>query len=190
MARPRLFDEDQAVDAAMRAFWAGGYEGTSTEDLCATTGMGRGSVYNAFGGKRELFDRALARYMDGKDTALEELLAGELPIREKVRTVLWQTIDPPAGEPSGCLVVNSMVELAPHDPAIAAALNRDYRRRWRALRAAFAASRRSGEIAQSKRPEDLAHLVIGSVTALRVMARAGVDRAALEAVASATLDAV
>lgn len=188
MARPRLFDEDRAVDASMRAFWVNGYEATSTGDLCAATGMGRGSVYNAFGGKHELFERALSRYMDGKDAALEELVAGELPIREKVRTLLWQAIDPPPGEPAGCLVVNSMVELAPRDPAVAAMLNRDYRRRWRALRDAFAVSRRVGEITKSREPGDLAHLVIATITALRVMARAGADRAALEAVAAAVLD--
>jgi TetR/AcrR family transcriptional regulator, transcriptional repressor for nem operon len=190
MVRPRLFDEDRAVEAAMRAFWAAGYDATSTEDLCAATGMGRGSVYNAFGGKRELFDRALARYMDGRDTALEELMGSDLPIRERVRALLWQAIDPPDGEPAGCLVVNSMVELAPRDPAVARALSGDYQRRWRALRDAFAVSRRAGEIARAKRPGDLAHVVIAAITALRVMARAGAERATLEAVASATLDAL
>lgn len=188
MARPRLFNEDRAVDASMRAFWASGYEATSTEDLCAATGMGRGSVYNAFGGKHKLFERALSRYMDGKNASLDELLAGESPIREKVRMLLWQAIDPPADEPAGCLVVNSMVELAPRDPAVAAMLNRDYERRWRALRDAFDASRRAGEITMSREPGNLAHLVIATITSLRVMARAGADRAALEAVAAAVLD--
>jgi TetR/AcrR family transcriptional regulator, transcriptional repressor for nem operon len=190
MARPRLFDEDRAVDAAMRSFWAHGYEATSTEDLCAATGMGRGSVYNAFGGKRELFERALARYMDGKDTALEELMGGGLPIREKVRAVLWQAVDPPAGDPAGCLVVNTMVELAPRDPGVADALSRDYQRRWRALRDALAASRRAGEITKATHPDDLAHVVIAAITALRVMAGAGASRAALETVAAAALDAL
>jgi TetR/AcrR family transcriptional regulator, transcriptional repressor for nem operon len=188
MARPRLFDEDRAVDAAMRAFWSRGYEATSTEDLCTATGLGRGSVYNAFGGKHALFERALARYMDGKDAVLEEVLAGQRPIREKVRVLLWWAIDPPADEPPGCLVVNSMVELAPHDPPVAALLDRDYQRRWHMLRDALAASRRSGEITASKRPDDLAHVVIATITALRVLARAGADRAALETVAGAVLD--
>jgi AcrR family transcriptional regulator len=188
MARPRLFEEDRAVESAMRAFWAGGYEATSTEDLCAATGLGRGSVYNTFGGKHQLFERALARYMDGKDTALEELVAGPRPIREKVRALLWQAIDPPVDEPPGCLVVNSMVELAPRDPAVAAMLRRDYQRRWRALRGAFAVSRQTGEITSSKHPGDLAHVVIATITALRVMARAGTDQSALATVATAVLD--
>ncbi|WP_258571869.1 TetR/AcrR family transcriptional regulator [Actinomadura parmotrematis] len=48
----------------MSAFWTAGYEATSTEDLCAVTGVGRSSLYNAFAGKRELFLRALRRYRD------------------------------------------------------------------------------------------------------------------------------
>jgi AcrR family transcriptional regulator len=190
MARPRLFDEDQALEAAMLAFWSKGYEATSTEELCAATGLGRGSIYNTFHSKGGLFARSLARYMELKDSAMEEVLAGEAPIREKVRTLLGQVIEPDPGEPAGCLVVNSMVELAPVDPAIATALNRDYQRRWRALDAAFAKSRRAGEIEKAKRPADLAHVVIGTITALRVMAQAGANRTALEAVSKATLAAI
>ncbi|NUS02366.1 MAG: helix-turn-helix transcriptional regulator, partial [Nonomuraea sp.] len=59
MARPRTFEEDRAVEAAMRAFWDAGYEATSTQDLCAATGLGRSSIYNTFAGKRDLFERAL-----------------------------------------------------------------------------------------------------------------------------------
>lgn len=190
MARPRLFDEDEALEAAMRVFWARGYEGSSTEALCAATGLGRGSLYNAFHNKTELFGRSLERYMERKDAAMEELLAGELPIREKIRLLLWQAVEPPADEPAGCLVVSSMAELAPFDPSIAAVLQRDYRRRWRALKAELERSRREGEIEESKRPADLAHFVIGTITALRTMARSGADRTALEAVANSALDAI
>jgi hypothetical protein len=56
--------------------------------------------------------RALARYMDGKDTALEQLMGGGRPVREKVQMLLAQAIDLPAGDPAGRLVVNSMVEMA------------------------------------------------------------------------------
>ncbi|CAM5718428.1 hypothetical protein SALBM311S_08525 [Streptomyces alboniger] len=64
MARPRTFDEEGALDAAMRTFWEKGYESTSTQDLCDATGLGRSSIYNTFKGQARLFERVLARYID------------------------------------------------------------------------------------------------------------------------------
>ncbi|CAM5616019.1 TetR/AcrR family transcriptional regulator OS=Streptomyces alboniger OX=132473 GN=CP975_28210 PE=4 SV=1 [Streptomyces alboniger] len=72
MARPRTFDEERALDAAMHAFWVKGYEATSTQDLCEATGLGRSSIYNTFSSKHALFRRALARYMDAMNTGQQE----------------------------------------------------------------------------------------------------------------------
>ncbi|WP_163572862.1 TetR/AcrR family transcriptional regulator [Fodinicola feengrottensis] len=62
MARPRSFDVEEVLDAATLVFWDKGYAATTPQDLCDATGLGRGSLYNAFVGKRELFDRVLERY--------------------------------------------------------------------------------------------------------------------------------
>lgn len=64
MARPREFNETEALDRAVDVFWERGFEGTSIADLESATGLGRQSLYNAFGGKRELFLRALDRYAE------------------------------------------------------------------------------------------------------------------------------
>ncbi|MEU4579802.1 TetR/AcrR family transcriptional regulator [Nonomuraea sp. ATR24] len=189
MARPRTFDEDRALEGAMRAFWESGYEATSTRDLCEATGLGRSSVYNAFDGKRELFVRALGHYMEQKDAKLFELLERDLPIREKVRVLLQSVAEGDPGEPPGCLVVNSMVELAPRDPEIAEILRRDQERRFEALRAAIGLARARGELGPGKDPAALARFVAAVVSGMRVVARAGGDRAALEAIAATALDA-
>ena len=62
MARPRKFVEDQVIEAARDQFWAHGYAGTSLDDLVAVTGLGRGSLYGAFGDKHTIFLRALDEY--------------------------------------------------------------------------------------------------------------------------------
>ncbi len=62
MGRPREFDEEQVLDRAVQVFWTHGYEATSVAALEEATGLGRQSLYNAFGGKRELFLRSLDRY--------------------------------------------------------------------------------------------------------------------------------
>ncbi|MGP8299401.1 TetR/AcrR family transcriptional regulator [Streptomyces inhibens] len=192
MARPRKFDEGRAVDAAMEAFWATGYEATSTQDLCDATGLGRSSIYNTFKSKHDLFERSLARYMERKNGELFELLEGDLPVREKIRTLLQRVIDEEFTrytDGRGCLVVNTCVEVSAHDPSVAASLERDYGVRLEAIRAAIESGRRDGDIAPDKDARTLAHLVIASVGGLRVSARAGADRAALEAVADAALGA-
>jgi AcrR family transcriptional regulator len=190
MGRPRTFVEDSAIDAAMRAFWTNGYEGTSTQDLCEATGLGRSSIYNTFAGKRDLFEKALARYIELKTAAVLELLAGDLPVREKVRTMLWWAVDSDPTDPIGCLVVNSMVELGPHDPVAADQLRRDQEIRQAALVAAIEAGRSTGEIAADKDAESLARFVVATISGMRVMARGGADRPALEAIATTALTAL
>lgn len=185
--RPREFDEARALDAAMRAFWRAGYEATSTQDLCAATGLNRSSIYNTFHSKRALFERALDRYMSVRTDWLVELLDQPAPIREKVREVLWRAVDPPDGDPLGCLVVNSLVELSPRDAEIGAALARDQTRRYEALRGAFDSARRGGELRSEADPSALAHFVMATISGMRVMARGGADRTALTSVAETAL---
>jgi TetR/AcrR family transcriptional repressor of nem operon len=64
MARPREFDENAVLDAAAQRFWIYGYEATSVRDLAQGMGITGASLYNAFGDKRSLFQRALARYVE------------------------------------------------------------------------------------------------------------------------------
>ncbi|WKX72303.1 TetR/AcrR family transcriptional regulator [Streptomyces sp. XD-27] len=198
MARPRMFDEERAVDAALEAFWAAGYEATSTQDLCDATGLGRSSVYNTFKSKHDLFRRALARYMERRNAWLSDLLESELPLREKVRTLLYAVVDEECGEGAdpwaaagrGCLVVNTAVELSDRDPEIAEQLRRDYQVRFTALRAAFESARRDGDLVSGGDPGALAHFVIASVGGMRVSARAGAGRAELTAIADTAVAAL
>ncbi|GAA3260407.1 TetR/AcrR family transcriptional regulator [Nonomuraea helvata] len=187
MGRPRKFEEKRAVEAAMRAFWTAGYEATSTQDLCTATGLGRSSIYNTFASKHDLFEKALRHYMDEHNAALADLLESGLPVKEKIRTILWWAVDPDPGEPSGCLVVNSMTELAPRNPEIAELLRRDSDRRREMLRAALEAGRARGEIDPGKDPLALAQFVIATVSGLRVAARGGTDRDGLESIAKTAL---
>ncbi|MEE1823842.1 helix-turn-helix domain containing protein [Streptomyces sp. BE20] len=196
MARPRTFDEDRALDAAMRAFWANGYEATSTQDLCAATGLGRSSIYNTFSSKRDLFKRALARYIDLMTIPQIALLEDpELPPAARIRALFERIVDAefalrPEGRSIGCLTVNTIVELAGRDPEAAAMVGRDQEIRLVALRGVLAAGQRSGEIASRRDPGDLARFLNAVIGGMRIAAQGGADRAALEAVAATALDAL
>ncbi|MGW6276257.1 TetR/AcrR family transcriptional regulator [Kribbella sp. NPDC055071] len=190
MARPRTFDEDRALDAAMRVFWTTGYEATSTQDLCAATGLGRSSIYNTFSSKRDLFDRALRRYADRATAAqLAVIERTDLPIRERVRRILWDAVDPAPDDPTGCMVINTVVELGPTDPEIIELLDRDHAQKIEALTAAVRDAQAEGEVDPGHDAAALANYVFVVLGGLRVAARGGTPRATQEAVAEAALRA-
>ncbi|WP_318200433.1 helix-turn-helix domain-containing protein [Streptomyces sp. SCL15-4] len=196
MARPRTFDEEQALDAAMWIFWRKGYEGTSTEDLCAATGLGRSSIYNTFKSKRALFQRVLHRYMTTMNAG--QLAVLEDPARsgaDRIRDLFALVLDGdarnrPAGRSLGCLGVNSTVELAGRDAVAAGMLERDTAHRLDALRAAVETGRRDGSITSSRDAGDLARFLNATIAGLRVSAQGGADRTALDAIAAVALDAL
>ncbi|MFE7190022.1 TetR/AcrR family transcriptional regulator [Kitasatospora sp. NPDC057541] len=196
MARPRTFDEDRALDAAMRAFWANGYEATSTQDLCEATGLGRSSIYNTFSSKRDLFRRSLDRYNELMTVPQVALLEDvERPPLERIRLLLARVVDGefayrPDGRSVGCLTVNTVVEPAGRDPEAAAALARDQEVRLAALEAAIGAGQRAGEIAGRRGAGELARFVNAMIAGMRVAAKGGADRAAVEAVAATAMDAL
>ncbi|MFB4304067.1 TetR/AcrR family transcriptional regulator [Actinomadura sp. NTSP31] len=191
MARPRKFEEERAVEAAMRAFWESGYEATSTQELCEATGLGRSSIYNTFNSKHDLFTRALTRYMNIKTANVVEALEdAERPVRERLRTVLGWAVRADAGDPAGCLVVNTMIEMAPRDADVAGRLATDQKKRLAALRAAIEGGQRSGEIDAGRDAAALAHFVIATISGMRVAARGGADERTLEAIAAAALAAI
>ncbi|KJY31264.1 TetR/AcrR family transcriptional regulator [Streptomyces sp. NRRL S-495] len=196
MARPRTFDEGRALDAAMHAFWANGYEATSTQDLCEATGLGRSSIYNTFSSKHDLFKRSLARYIELMTVPQIELLEDpELPPLERIRVLLARIVETefeyrPDGRSIGCLTVNTVVELAGRDPEADAMLVHDQEVRLAALRAAIAAGQLVGGIAGRRTPEELARFVNAVIGGMRVAAKGGADRAAVEAVAATALDAL
>ncbi|MEV7194209.1 TetR/AcrR family transcriptional regulator [Streptomyces sp. NPDC093510] len=196
MARPRSFDEERALDAAMHAFWTNGYEATSTQDLCEATGLGRSSIYNTFTSKHELFRRALTRYMDTMNAAQAEILEDvERPASERLRALFTRIVEGEFehcenGHSIGCLTVNSTVELAGRDPEAARLLERDLATRLTALRATIRAGQRDGDITSGRDADTLARYVNAVIGGMRISAQGGADRAALYAIAETALDAL
>jgi AcrR family transcriptional regulator len=196
MPRPRTFDEDRALDAAMRTFWANGYEATTTEDLCAATGLGRSSIYNTFSSKHELFRRSLLRYVEMMTTSQLGILEDEgRPPMERLRALFSAVIDGEVatrrdGRSIGCLTVNTTVELSGRDPEAAEIVGRDVERRAAALRIVIAAAQRAGEITSGRDPDALARYLNAVIGGMRVAGQGGADRAALQSIADTALDAL
>ncbi|MEH6405509.1 MAG: TetR/AcrR family transcriptional regulator, partial [Sneathiella sp.] len=110
--RPRKIDPDTALDIAVRLFWDQGFEGTSMNDLVEATGMAKPGLYAAFGCKEQLYIKALTHYLDQSAPMFKELVASpdNLPVVLKrfLSSIRDGAIDKTC--PSGCFVVNSVVE--------------------------------------------------------------------------------
>lgn len=120
MGRPYEFDREETLSKAMNLFWEKGYKATSIQDLVDTMGIKRGSIYNTFGDKHSLFIEAVKLYAEQvTDNTIAVLEAEGSPI-ENIR-VFFETIvnTPPSKKTRGCLISNTVVELAPHDQKVA-----------------------------------------------------------------------
>ncbi|MFJ6682207.1 TetR/AcrR family transcriptional regulator [Streptomyces werraensis] len=196
MARPRMFDEERALDAAMHTFWEKGYEATSTHDLCEATGLGRSSIYNTFKSKHDLFERALAHYIDTMTTAqLAVLEDTRRRAADRIRDLFAMVVDGETehragGRGLGCLTVNTTVELAARDSRAAELLERDTARRLAVLRAVIEEGRRDGSITSRRDAGALARFINATIGGMRISSQGGADRTALESIAEVTLDAL
>lgn len=123
MSRPREFDEEEVLEAAMDAFRRRGFEATSVADLTEAMGIGKASLYASFGDKQALYTRALRHYQALVRDQFAAVLAGSAPLRERVTTLLRIAggLEPPQGDGT-CLCVLSSVERGRHDAATAAQL--------------------------------------------------------------------
>jgi TetR/AcrR family transcriptional repressor of nem operon len=128
MARPREFNETDAVQSAMNCFWQRGYEATSMRDLAASMGMSAPSLYNAFGDKQGLFARALERYLDCNARDLVRRLESSLPPKEAIQRFFAEILDHSINdrERKGCFLVNSALEVAPHQKELGAVIAKQF----------------------------------------------------------------
>ncbi|MFD8703730.1 TetR/AcrR family transcriptional regulator [Kitasatospora sp. NPDC059648] len=185
MARPRKFDTEAAIDAAMNTFWSKGYTATSTDDLAESTGMLRGSLYNAFGGKRQLFELALRRYREG-GAAGSAPLPADLPPLELIRRLLLTGVNQAAADHRGCLAVNTVTELALREPELAQLARQAFVPLEARLMTAVENGRLRGEIRSDRTPQALARQVMAGFHGLLLQAKAGFEPESLHA----TVDAI
>lgn len=182
MGRPRQFNEVAVLDAAAAEFRVYGFADTSTEQLCEATGLLRGSLYNAFTSKDELFVQALERYATTfRERQAAILTDADLSGAERLRAVMdaiieeeYEARDQPHG--AGCMVVHSMMtpELRERDERIARILDRDLSERKSLLEGAILAGRLDGSIPTDADPGEGAMLFVTVVNGLRVMGQVGV----------------
>lgn len=180
MGRPREFDVDAAVDAAMRTFWDRGYDGASLSDLTQATGVGRQSLYLAFGDKQRLYLAALDRYREHFFAPLVAALSGSTDVRIALREALLPLLDGSCSDqPAGCLLVAAATDRAARDPQVRARVGAVFSGLEAALLEAAQRARAGGLVADTVDLSGWAALTVATIQGLRVMAATGSNRTTL-----------
>jgi TetR/AcrR family transcriptional repressor of nem operon len=183
MPRPKSFDEDAVLDRAAQLFQQRGYEATSLADLEAHLGLGRQSLYNAFGDKQSLFLKALERYqrtVTADDLSHLKSSGGGLDaIRTHFRATVASLTAP--GPRRTCLVANTILERGSQDADTLLRCNYARAELERALRHALAQAKLRGEVSGSLDVEAAATLLAIQTYGLNVLAKAGAPASELHA---------
>jgi TetR/AcrR family transcriptional regulator, transcriptional repressor for nem operon len=189
VSRTKEFDPDAVLQKALELFWERGYEATSMADLVAHLGIARASIYATFGGKHDLYLRALDRYAQARDPDPVELLSQPGPVLPAVRALVegYATESLCDERRRGCMVVNAAVELVPRDPEAARRVEASWDALETALTSALIRARAQGEIPAAKDPRALARFLLVLLQGIRVLGRARPDPGRLRDAAAQAL---
>jgi TetR/AcrR family transcriptional repressor of nem operon len=175
MARPKEFDEEQALAAALEVFWEKGYEAASVQDLTERMGIQKASLYNTFGDKHALFVRALGAYSAETLEWYRQQLERPGPLRTTLAAMFREMTKGCENHDDcrGCLCVNSAVELAPHDPAIAALLDQHNQAQEDLLHRALERAKAATEIPADLDTVATARFLVNVIAGLGVARKGG-----------------
>lgn len=176
MPRPKAFNPDEALEKAMHVFWHKGYEATSMEDLLEAMNLNRGSLYATFGDKRELFIKAMELYCtDGGVGGRISILTQPGPALPLIRQFVDAMLEFGLSDPlrRGCMITNTVMELAPHEKGIGKKLVGQLRMLEEAFTSLLTRAKREGELAKSKDPRVLARVLVTMMQGTIVMIKAG-----------------
>jgi TetR/AcrR family transcriptional repressor of nem operon len=189
MARLKSFDEERALDQAVDCFWARGYGATSVRELGEAMGIGGASLYNAYGDKRTLFVRCLERYVNRSPRERMARLEEKHPPRDAIRAFLQEIIERSLKDPDckGCLLVNSALDVAPHDAAIGETVSGYLDEIRRFFRRNIEAAQRAGTVPTRVDAEAVSGHLLGVLVGIRTLARVKPERRLLESVARPAL---
>ncbi len=177
--RPREFDMEQVLEAAMDVFWQKGYADTSMADLMAATGLAKGSVYKAFKDKHDLFMKALTAYLEGNyarvKNGMETAATAEKGVRSWIDAVLEMCNN--QGVRKGCFAVNTLVELGPHDMSVASVLKQHSALMEKMLAQCIERGQKNGEFRRDKPAAHLAEALFAFVAGMMSFSKVDLSKA-------------
>jgi AcrR family transcriptional regulator len=186
--RPLAFNQDEALDKALKVFWARGYEGASMAELTEALGINKPSIYAAFGNKEELFRKALARYTSGPAAFVKDAMK-EPTAHQVVEKFLLLAVDffSDRSTPNGCMIVQAALTGGQGSSAIQQELIA-YRKSLEAsFNERFELAKSQGDLPQHVNTKQLAKYIATIHQGMSVQATSGATREELSAIVEMAL---
>ncbi|GAA4755087.1 TetR/AcrR family transcriptional regulator [Amnibacterium soli] len=191
MVRPRTFDEDGVLREIEQRFWDRGYAATSMSDLMSASGLGKGSLYAAFGDKEAVFSRVFDLYCDDAVGAVRVALDGpDESALDRLQRYLLRAATR-AGESDvqrACFLAKTTAELAAHRSEIAERSRRTFEELVRILTACVESAQRAGDIDARADPVRLGRFLLTTLRGLEALAEAGLSKRVLLDAADTAID--
>ncbi len=173
MPRSIEFDEEEVLKKAMTLFWEKGYYDTSIKDLIQALGISNASIYNSFGGKKQLFNRALDYYRETNFQGLSDFIRSQKEVKQGLIMIFNKIIQDDKNDPDckGCFIVNTSTELIPADPAIQGVVDAHKERIEKVFYDFLLRGVKEGQIAETKDIQVISRLLYTLMTGLRVLGK-------------------
>ena len=180
----KSFDETVVLEKATEVFWKKGYEPASINDLLKGTGLNRGSLYNAFGGKRALFTKALASYDQDRRALLASMEALDDP-RKAVGAFFDEIVDRTVADQDhkGCFLFNTALEFSCHDEEVKGIVTRGVGEIEAFFKRCIEVGQVRNEISKGLDPLTTARTLMSLLVSIRVLGRGVYAEAALRGIA-------
>ncbi len=192
MARTKVFDEEIVLNKAVNLFWEKGYNGTSAQDLVNELGISRSSLYDTYGDKYQLFKNSLLQYRKQFAGAMIEMIDKSVDYEKTLKDVFQYVVTESLQEKfsKGCFMVNSSIELAPHNLEIAEIVNENMQDIEDALFSLIKKGQDIGQFSKSHSARSLARFIFNAISGLRVASKSGADKKVFDDIVKVTLSAI
>jgi AcrR family transcriptional regulator len=188
MGRPASFDRAETLETIQSVFWDKGYSATSLDDIMQSTGLGKGSLYGAFGSKQEMYLLAFTDYCAWAVTDLEERLRGDdADAIVRLRAYLQSAAKGGANARRGCMLGNGTAEIAGRFPDVDKVIDRTFKAMEREIVRCVRQAQNAGDIAADRDARTIGVTLLAVVRGMGSLAQAGASSTSLSLAAQGAL---